>query len=211
MLGQGATRTPGEGLYRAKPALLRRLARVADGMAARRVDPDHLTLAAIPCALAAAGACLAAAWGGQTWLLAAVPLLAAARIVLNALDGMVAARRGVGRPWGGYLNDLVDRLTDVLFLAGLLWVPGLDPRLAAAAMAATGVASYAGVLGPVHGGPRLRGGVMAKADRMLWLSVGATAAALTGTWAPLRWVAVLLLVGAVATVAQRAREAYAAL
>ena len=124
---------------------------------------------------------------------------------------MVAARRGVGRPWGGYLNDLGDRLADVLFLAGLLFVPGLDQRLAAAALVATLLASYAGVLAASHGGPRLRGGLMGKADRMLWLSAGATVAALAGSWAPLRLAAALLLVGAVATVVQRARDAHAAL
>jgi phosphatidylglycerophosphate synthase len=204
-------RPPGQGLYGVKPALQRRLGRLADHLARRGVDPDRLTLAAIPCALTAAVAGAVAARADQPALLAAVPPLAAARIVLNALDGMVAARRGVGRPWGGYLNDMCDRLTDILFLAGLLFLPGLDQRLTAAAMIATLVASYAGALAASHGGPRLRGGVMAKADRMLWLSVGAGAAALSGSWAPLRWAAALLLVGAVATIVQRARAAPAAL
>src|SRR5207249_1475273 len=105
---------PGPGLYRLKPALQRRLTRLADRLAERGVDPDHLTLAALPCALAAAGVCALAARVDRPGLLGAVPVLAAARIVLNAPDGMVAARRGVGRPWGGYLNDVGDRLADVL-------------------------------------------------------------------------------------------------
>jgi phosphatidylglycerophosphate synthase len=197
----------GQGLYGAKAALQRRLGGIADRLAAAGVDPDYLTLAALPCALAAGGAGVAAGLSEQTWPLAVVPVLAAVRIVLNALDGMVAVRRGVARPWGGYLNDLCDRVADVLFLAGLLWVPGLDPRLAAAAIAATLVASYAGVLG----GLRLRGGVMGKADRMLWLSVGCAVAAGSGSWEPLRWVAGGIVVGAVLTVGQRAREAHSAL
>src|ERR687887_1783089 len=106
MVSQPRLGPPGDGLYGLKPALQRRLARLADRLAERGVDPDHLTLAALPCALAAAGACAAAAWAEQPGLLGAVPVLAAARIGLNALDGMVATRRGVGRPWGGYLNDM---------------------------------------------------------------------------------------------------------
>jgi phosphatidylglycerophosphate synthase len=211
MIDRRAARPPGEGLYRAKSYLQRRLAGLADRLAAADVDPDHLTLAALPCALASAAACATAAWSGHTWLLGAVAPLAAARIGLNALDGMVAERRGVGRPWGGYLNDLVDRLADLLFLAGLFAVPGVDPRLAAAALAATLLASYAGVLAASHGGPRLRGGLMAKADRMLWLSLAATATAATGSWQPLRWAVALIAVGALATVAQRARAARGAL
>src|SRR5262245_23757942 len=201
----------GPGLYRLKPALQVRLGALADRLAAHAVDPDLLTLAALPCGLAAAALCALAVDQGRPWLVGALPLLAAARIVLNALDGMVAARRGVGRPWGGYLNDLCDRLADVLFLGGLLVVPGLDPRLAAAALVATLLASYAGALSASHGGPRLRGGPMGKADRMLWLSAGAALTALAGSWAPLRWTAVLLVVGAAATVVQRAHDAHDAL
>src|SRR5262245_16312322 len=91
----------GQGLYRLKPALQRRLGAPADRLAARAVDPALLTLAALPCGLAAAALCALAADLGRPWLVGALPLLAAARIVLNALDGMVATRRAVGRPWGG--------------------------------------------------------------------------------------------------------------
>src|SRR5262249_55773741 len=202
---------PGQGLYRLKPALQRRLGRLADHLAARAVDPDLLTVAALPCGLAATALVALAAEWGRPWLVGALPLMTAARIVLNALDGMVATRRAVGRPWGGYLNDLCDRLTDLLFLGGLFFVPDLDPRLAGAALVATLLASYAGVLSASHGGPRLRGGPTGKADRMLFLSAGAALTALTGSWSPLRWTAVLLIVGAAATVALRARDAHDAL
>ena len=50
---------------------------------------------------------------------------------------------------------------------------------------------------------------MGKADRMLWLSVCAAATAATGSWAPLRWAAVLLVLGGAVTVVQRARAAHA--
>src|SRR5579884_3827469 len=101
------TRSWRGGLYDAKPAFRRRLARLADGLAARGAHPDAVTAAAVVAAIG--GALALAAVGTDARLALLVPVAAGARITLNALDGMVAERRGLARPWGKVLNELADR------------------------------------------------------------------------------------------------------
>jgi phosphatidylglycerophosphate synthase len=181
--------------------------RPADELAARRVHPDALTYAAVGCGVAG-GAALAYS-GEATWLLGLVPLLAGARIALNALDGMVAQRRGLARPWGKVLNEVCDRLSDLKFFAGLLFVPGASVAMVGAALVAMLMASYVGVVAEAAGGKRQYGGVMGKADRMLWMSLASAATWTSGRYFPLRLLPAVILVGSLVTIVQRGRAAYA--
>ena len=94
-------------LYSIKPRFQSVLGPLADALARREVNPDALTLAAVGCA-AVGGTALALSQAAPAWLWA-VPVAATVRLTLNALDGMVATRRGVARAWGKVLNELCDR------------------------------------------------------------------------------------------------------
>src|SRR6266566_1431628 len=156
----------GVGLYEIKPAFQNRLAGLADFLTARGVHPDVLTFAGLGCAVAG-GAVLGAgmALHQPAWLWC-VPLLVFARLAFNALDGMVAVRAGVARPWGKVLNEFCDRLADLAFLAPLLLVIGQNTLLVVAALCVMLLVSYLGVLAEAAGAARQYGGVMGKADRM---------------------------------------------
>jgi CDP-diacylglycerol--glycerol-3-phosphate 3-phosphatidyltransferase len=195
----------GAGLYAAKPWLQRRLGSLADRLAAADVHPDTLTAAAVGCALA--GGTTLALCGERPWLAAMAAPLAAARIALNALDGMVAQRRGLARAWGKVLNEVGDRLADLAFLGGLALVPGVDLRAVTAATIAALLSSHLGVLAEAAGGRRLYGGVMGKADRMLWLALAALVAGLSGSLTPLHLLPWVLFGGCLITSAQRGRRA----
>ncbi|MBZ4166385.1 hypothetical protein JYG49_24430, partial [Escherichia fergusonii] len=54
---------------------------------------------------------------GMLWLLCSTPITAIGRLMLNALDGMVAKDTGVARPWGEVLNEFCDRLADLTIFA----------------------------------------------------------------------------------------------
>ncbi len=198
-----------QGLYAAKPAFQRLLGGVADGLARRQVDPDALTYAAVGCGLIGGAVVLAAS--AEPRALWAIPILAVVRLALNALDGMVAVRRGCARPWGKVLNEVGDRLADLAFFGPLLLVPGSEPLLVASSLCAMLLSSYVGVLAEAAGTTRQYGGVLGKADRMVWLSIAAVVAAVTGDLLALRLLPAVLLVGGVATVLQRGRRAHAAL
>jgi CDP-diacylglycerol--glycerol-3-phosphate 3-phosphatidyltransferase len=201
----------GVGLYDVKPAFQARLAGLADRLTALGVHPDVLTFSGLACALAG-GAVLAggAALNQPTWLWA-VPLLAFARLACNALDGMVAVRAGVARAWGKVLNELCDRLADLAFLAPLLLVPGISTLWVTAALCMTLLVSYLGVLAEAAGTSRQYGGVMGKADRMLWLAIATVATAATGSLLTLQVLPYVLLIGGGLTLLARGKQAHALL
>lgn len=193
------------GLYRLKPASQRLVRPLEDALVARGVHPDTLTALSVPVALAGG---LAFAFSDELpALLLAVPFLAAARLVLNLLDGMVARRTGTAHPLGEIWNELADRLGDTLFLGGLAFTPAVDPRLAAGAVIAALLASYVGITAKAAGGRRQYLGVMSKPGRMIVVAAGAPLAFVTtdGRW--LAAVAAVVLVGALITLAQRLRAA----
>src|ERR671936_2198081 len=189
------------GLYAAKPAFQARLAGPADWLAKHHIHPDTLTYLALGCSIVGGGAFFAGtqqpAW---LWLL---PPLIFARLALNALDGMVAIRGGLARPWGKVLNELCDRLADLAFFWPLLLAPGASQPLVLASCVAILLCSYVGILSEAAGGPRQYGGPMGKADRMAWLGLSEAATALTGAYLPLQVLPAVLLVGGVFTAVER--------
>ncbi|HEY3063271.1 MAG TPA: CDP-alcohol phosphatidyltransferase family protein [Chloroflexota bacterium] len=197
-------------LYDLKPRFQNLLDTPAEWLAERDTNPDVLTFAGVAAALVG-GAALAAGALGQQPLLWLVPAMALARLTFNALDGMVAVRTGRARAWGKVLNELCDRLADLAFLVPLCLVPNINQPLVAAAIATTLLVSYLGVLSEAAGARREYGGVLGKADRMVWLGLAAGVAAADGDQILLRLLPALLLVGGLVTLVQRARRIHAAL
>ena len=201
--------TASGGLYAAKPGFQSLLAPIADWCAEHRIHPDSLTFAAVSCGMF--GGLALTLSPSLPSLLLTIPLFVAARLALNALDGMVALRRGVARSWGKYLNELCDRLADLAFLLPLALVPGANQLLTTAALCATLTVSFAGVLSEAAGAGRQFGGLMGKADRMAWLGLAAVASFVLGSFGPLQWLPAVLLAGAVVTLVQRGVRTHAAL
>ena len=121
-------------------------------------------------------------WQSQRhfWLLGVAPVLCYIRLWLNMLDGMVAIAANQASPRGEILNDLPDRISDVLIFVGVAH-SGLCAPLSgywAAIMAL--LTAYVGISGQAVGVQREFSGVMSKPWRMVTLSIGA-------------WVTLLLL------------------
>jgi len=197
------------GLYALKPAFQRSLGGVETWLVARGVHPDVLTGVALGLGLLGGALLYAAAAAPRLLLL--LSGLALGRLALNALDGLVARREGLARPWGEVLNELGDRLADVALLGGLALAPTSDGRLGAVAVVVVLLASYLGLLGKAAGGQREYGGVMGKADRMLYLALATTVAGLAGRPDWLNAYLALVLAGALLTLVQRGRCIHARL
>ena len=189
------------GLYRVKPAAQRMVRPLVDASVVHGVSADALTLGAIPVA-ALGGLCLALS-DSLPVLLLTVPFLAATRLVLNLIDGLVARETGTTHAMGELLNELGDRVSDVLFIGGLAFVASVGPTLALAAVVAALLSSYAGVAAKAAGVPRQYGGIMSKPGRMITLSVAAPLAFLAADSWPLVAAAWVILVGALITLVQR--------
>ena len=183
-------------LYALKYWYTRRLGFLIQGSVRRGISPDVWTAAGV---LAAAAGCGAIIMGW--WPLALV--LLAARLGGANLDGAVARARGVSRPFGFVLNELGDRLSDLLIMAGLV---GLALRTAAptstlvltlVALAAASLPTFISLSAAGAGAARLNGGPFGKTERCL---AAVVATALPQHLAPIAWV---IVVGSVLTAMAR--------
>jgi CDP-diacylglycerol--glycerol-3-phosphate 3-phosphatidyltransferase len=154
------------GIYGMKPWFRARLRSLLPLL--RPVHPDALTWAAVAVSAAAAAA-IARSGGAGSLALLAVPPLLFLRIALNALDGLLAQETGKARPFGEVLNEATDRLSDSALLLGVSFSPYSSPAFGAPALVSVLLSSYVGILGKAVGASRQYGGVLGKADRMLWL------------------------------------------
>jgi CDP-diacylglycerol--glycerol-3-phosphate 3-phosphatidyltransferase len=194
------------GIYAIKPAFQRSLRGVEDWLVARGVHPDTLTYTALGLSILG-GACLYLA-PDRPLLLLLVPVVVLVRTALNALDGLVAKRTGLARPWGEVLNESCDRLADVSLFGGIALAPGVNHLVGAITLVAVLLGSYIGILSKAAGGPRQYGGPMGKADRMILLALAAP----LGLGLPVARVFDVLLgvvlVGVLVMAALRARATY---
>ena len=209
---QPASRRPIANPFRATATLAVRLC------VAWNISPDAISYSSIV-ASALAALCF---WNAATfpWLLLIAPLLCFLRLWLNMLDGMVALAANKASARGEILNDLPDRVSDILIFVGVAH-SGLCAVVSgywAALMAI--LTAYVGMFGQAVGVQREFSGVMSKPWRMVVLGVGAWT-----TWAfvqcsgdiawgaltILDWTCVVVIVGCVQTIAVRLRKIMAAL
>ncbi len=135
------------------------------------IHPDAISLFSI---VAAAGAAVCF-WQSSRHplLLVIAPLLCALRLWCNMLDGMVALAAGRASWRGEVMNDLPDRISDVLIFVGAAHSGWMHPLIGYwAALWSLGTA-YVGMLGQAVGAQREFGGLMSKPWRMVALGLGA--------------------------------------
>src|SRR5216110_482850 len=153
-------------------AVFRRTAGAATRFCVRcGIHPDAISYLSILAAFSAAF-CF---WksGEIRWLLLVAPLFCYLRLWFNMLDGMVAVTAGKASPRGEILNDLPDRLSDVIIFAGLAHSGLMNPVIGYWAAIFSLLTAYVGIFGQAIGGRREFGGIMSKPWRMVTLSLGA--------------------------------------
>ena len=152
--------------------MFRATARLAVAICVRHnIHPDVISFASIV-ASALAGLCF---WrsGRHPALLVVAPLLCHVRLWLNMLDGMVALAAGKASRRGEILNDLPDRVSDVLIFAGVAHSGLCAPSSGYWAAIFALLTAYVGTLGQAVAGRREFGGIMSKPWRMVTLHIGA--------------------------------------
>ncbi|MBC7855635.1 MAG: CDP-alcohol phosphatidyltransferase family protein [Pirellulaceae bacterium] len=134
------------------------------------IHPDAVSYLSLV-ASAAAAICFWQA-GSAPWLLIPAAGMCYVRLWLNMLDGMVALASGKASPRGEILNDLPDRISDVLIFVGAAHSGLGNPFGGYWAAIFALLTAYVGTLGQAVGGKREFGGVMSKPWRMVALHVG---------------------------------------
>ena len=196
------------GIYSIKPWWQKQLATLENVLVRSHVHPDLITLTGLTCA-GLMGAALAAS--GRWPLLALfVAPLAIGRLAANALDGLVARRTGLARPWGEVYNECSDRLSDSLVFVGLACNSHVISTLAWGVLVLILLNSYLGTVAKAAGGKRQFGGFLAKADRMIYIAVFSLVVLFLGPTA-WNWLLLAFIPAILLTIVQRTRWIYAEL
>ncbi|HEY4364504.1 MAG TPA: CDP-alcohol phosphatidyltransferase family protein [Bryobacteraceae bacterium] len=141
------------------------------------------------------------------WIL--LPIFLFARMVLNAIDGMLAREHGQQSKLGAVLNELTDVISDAALTLPFAFLPEWNPLWVSGAIFFALLAEMAGMLGQTVGSARRYEGPFGKSDRALalgvmgaWLALGWPVNAWVPRMVPLAW---MLLCGA--TIINRIRRA----
>jgi phosphatidylglycerophosphate synthase len=175
-----------------------------------RIHADTISYSSIV-ASAAAALCFWRA-ADSPWLLVVAPVFCCVRLWLNMLDGMVALAARQASPRGEILNDLPDRVSDVLIFVGVAHSGLASPFSGYWAAIFALLTAYVGTLGQAVGVQREFSGPMSKPWRMVLLHAGSWSAAaaiafsgspVTGALTLLDYTCLLIVLGCVQTIAVR--------
>jgi len=191
--------------------------RTADGATRfcvrHEIHPDAVSYLSILAAIIAA-VCF---WksGESRWLLVVAPLFCYLRLWFNMLDGMVAVAAGKASRRGEILNDLPDRISDVIIFVGVAHSGLMNPIFSYWATIAALLTAYVGLFGQALGVQREFGGIMSKPWRMVALHIGAWLEFLSyrsfGGFTILDWTCFIVIAGCVQTIVVRLKRITAAL
>jgi len=190
---------------------------VARWLSASGLRPNHISLLSVVFGAAAGAAFVSAGCLSSVPVRAAAFLLAAAgiqlRLLCNLFDGMVAVEGGFRTRSGEIYNELPDRFSDALILAGagysfseFAWLSALGWSAAVVAV----ITAYVRALGASAGAQQYFLGPMAKQQRMAVLTLAALAS-MGGEFISIRGVPValalgIIVAGCLVTIARRCRR-----
>jgi phosphatidylglycerophosphate synthase len=159
--------------------------------------------------------------GAHPILLLFAPGFCYIRLWCNMLDGMVALAAGKASWRGEILNDLPDRISDVLIFAGVAHSGWMNPIVGYWAAIFALMTAYVGMFGQAVGVQREFSGIMSKPWRMVILHAGAWITLVCLWWnqgsirfaglTVLDWACVIVVAGCVQTMAIRLKRIMAAL
>ncbi|WJS86042.1 CDP-alcohol phosphatidyltransferase family protein [Paracoccus sp. TOH] len=181
---------------------------VEEGVAPNRISAGSVVAAALAGAAFALSAQVSALWAAGL-LLVLGAAFTQLRLLCNLFDGLVAVEGGMGTPDGAFWNEVPDRLSDLIILAGFGAAAGW-PALGLLAGALAILTAYLREFGRAAGlGSDFRG-PGAKSHRMAAVTAGAllqVGAWLSGAaWPVLTWTLVLVLALTAITTVRRSRR-----
>jgi phosphatidylglycerophosphate synthase len=182
------------------------------------VTPNQISVLSVVIAIIAAICFVLAGQsegGTRAALLVAAAIAMPLRLLCHMLDGMLAVEGGLQSPSGEIYNELPDRLSDPLIIAGAGYaIPDLawGPELGWAAATVALLTAYVRTLGAAAGASQHFTGPMAKPRRMhvlivaCLLSAIGTLAGWQGEWWALVAALILVIAGGVVTIIVRLRR-----
>jgi CDP-diacylglycerol--glycerol-3-phosphate 3-phosphatidyltransferase len=164
-------------LYTLKPRFQGLLRPLVGRMAQLGITANQVTIAAALGSVIIGLVVVFAAARPAVFLL--LPVWLAARMALNAIDGMLAREFGQQSKLGAYLNELGDVVSDAALYAPFAFIPPFGALSTGLVIVLALMTEFAGVLGQCVGGSRRYDGPLGKSDRALvagalgfWIGIG---------------------------------------
>lgn len=167
-------------IYNLKPAFQNVLRPFSDWLAKHRVTPNGVTILALLISLFTGIA--VSLYPNRQWPLLLVPIVLFLRMILNAIDGMLAREHHMQTALGTFLNELGDVLSDTFLYLPFSLVPKISPFVIVSIVLLAILSEMTGVVAIQAGAKRRYDGPMGKSDRAfvfgaisLLLGLGVTA------------------------------------
>lgn len=190
------------GIYTVKPAFQKLLTPVKNLLVRYKVHPTTINVLGLVCSILMA----IILFFHQSIPLALlfIPVLAFVRTAFNALDGLVSRELHVASRFGEVLNEFIDRVSDaIIFISlGLSGFP-ISYVLASFTTIIILLNSYLGIVSKAAGGSRQYGGLIGKADRMIYLSIASLLVLISQNDKIWNWLYIFLLIGTLISIIQR--------
>ncbi|WP_131782475.1 CDP-alcohol phosphatidyltransferase family protein [Legionella gresilensis] len=150
-------------IYNLKPAFQNLLRPASNWLARQNITPNQVTVAAILLSFFCGLLISFYPQAHGVWLL--IPLALLLRMILNAIDGMLAREHQMQSALGTFLNELGDVLSDTFLYLPFALVTGIAPLLIISIVVLAIISEMAGVIAIQIGAKRRYDGPMGKSDR----------------------------------------------
>lgn len=152
-------------LYQIKPKFQNVLRPCSNWLAKRAVSANQITVIAVLLSLFTG--ILLCVYPTESWAVLLVPIALLLRMILNALDGMLAREHQMQTALGTYLNELGDVFSDAFLYLPFCLLAGISPELITTIVVLAIIAEMTGVIALQIGQKRRYDGPMGKSDRAL--------------------------------------------
>jgi CDP-diacylglycerol--glycerol-3-phosphate 3-phosphatidyltransferase len=150
-------------IYQIKPAFQNALRPLSDRLWRFGVTPNQITLAAI--LLSFLSGLFIALFPTSPVSLLFLPFALLLRMILNAIDGMLAREHHLQSALGTFLNELGDGLSDAFIFLPFCLIPGISALLIISIVVLSLLSEMAGLVAIQVGNERRYDGPMGKSDR----------------------------------------------
>lgn len=155
-------------IYQIKPWFQKQLQPIVNLLHKLGITPNMITLLAIILSIAFAGLIMA-----NNQLVIWLPVVLLIRMMLNAIDGMLAKQFQLQSALGEILNELGDIISDIALFIPLGAIFHFPSWPALAFILLVTINEFSGVLAKAMTGTRRYDGPMGKSDRAFVFSIGA--------------------------------------
>lgn len=150
-------------IYDLKPAFQALLRPISNGLATAGVTPNQITISAL--ILSFVGGLLIATFPAEQWPLILVPFILLVRMILNAIDGMIAREHHQQSALGTFLNEIGDVLSDAFLYLPFVYITNVNITLVIVVVILAIISEMAGCVAVQIGSGRRYDGPMGKSDR----------------------------------------------